>query len=455
MKRIYYHLIIFPAVFFFTVGFTYGQAFDKKPDEKLLTLSQALKDSTRINPEIYLPILTEILTSGISDQFRKVKIIHDWITTEIKYDTETYLRYSDLVSETYEVLRQKKGICVGYCNLFNKMCGYANIESVSISGVAKPAYITEKFLPEKFKELNHMWNGVKIYGNWYLIDITWDAGYSSKGEFIFNYSTDYLFEDPQIFITHHYPEVEKWQLLKNPVSWTEFRKLEFEEATDKLYLTKRTIRGGISFSRMFNSNIPDIIETTGFNFSVSANKGITNDLAMEAELTFDHMNIVQDLKSYQSSPYFNVNKSTFTDPVTGAPLAVGSYSLEKIGLGLNLKYHFQNETSVLPFLKTGLSVSTPFSFSPDEKGMITKEYGGNERIYRVKNFGSFNQLLYGVLISTGADLVKKEISNNDYHPVLGIELRWTFMLNSIKLFENYDEGDGMIKTYSINLMLYL
>lgn len=455
MKRKKYHIIVFWAVFFFTVDFTYGQAFDKEPDKKLLTISQALKDSTRVNPEKYLPILTEKLTSGVSDQFKKVKIIHDWITTEIKYDTDTYLRYSDLVSETYEVLRQKKGICVGYCNLFNNMCGYANIESVSISGVAKPAYITEKFLPEKFKELNHMWNGVKIYGNWYLIDITWDAGYSSKGEFIFNYSTAYLYADPQIFITQHFPEEEKWQLLKNPVSWTEFRNLEFVEPADKLYLTKKTIRGGISFLRLFSSNIPDIIETTGFNFSFSANKGITNDLAMEVELTFDHMNIVQDLRSYQSSSYFTVNKSTFTDPVTGVSLAVGSFSLEKIGVGLNLKYHFQNETSVLPFLKTGLSVSTPFNFSSDEKGMITKEYGRNERIYRVKNFGFLNQILYGVLISTGADLVKKETSKNNFHPVLGIELRWSFMLNSIKLFENYDEGEGMFKTYSINLMLYL
>ena len=87
--------------------------------------------------------------------------------------------------------------------------------------------------------------------------------------------------------------------------------------------------------------------------------------------------------------------------------------------------------------------------------MITKEYGGNERIYGVKNFGFFNQILYGVLISTGADLVKKETSKNNFHPVLGIELRWSFMLNSIKLFENYDEGEGMLKTYSINLMLYL
>jgi len=286
-------------------------------------------------------------------------------------------------------------------------------------------------------------------------DITWDAGYSSKGEFIFNYSTAYLFADPQIFITHHFPEEEKWQLLKNPVSWKEFRNLEFEEPADKLYLTKKTIRGGISFSRLFNSNIPDIIETTGFNFSFSANKGITNDLAVEAELTFDHMNIVQDLRSYQSSSYFAVNKSTFTDPVTGVSLAVGSFSFEKIGVGLNLKYHFQNETSVLPFLKTGLSVSTPFNFSSDEKGMITKEYGRNERIYRVKNFGFLNQILYGVLISTGADLVKKETSKNNYHPVLGVELRWSFMLNSIKLFENYDEGEGMFKTYSINLMLYL
>ncbi|MEO8666239.1 MAG: transglutaminase domain-containing protein, partial [Ignavibacteria bacterium] len=143
MKRINFHLIIFLTVYF-SVNLAYAQVFDKEPDKKILTISKVLKDSTRVNPEKYLPILTEKLTSNISDQFRKVKTIHDWITTEIQYDTEPYLRYSDLISETNEVLREKRGICVGYCNLFNKMCSYVDIESVSISGVAKPAYITEE-----------------------------------------------------------------------------------------------------------------------------------------------------------------------------------------------------------------------------------------------------------------------------------------------------------------------
>src|SRR4029078_8527879 len=105
------------------------------------------------------------------------------------------------------------------------------------------SYITEEFLPEKFKELNHMWNAVKIDGKWYLVDLTWDAGQTVKGEFIFTYSTAYLFADPQVFITHHFPEDEKWQLLKNPVSWTEFRYIEFEEPTKKLSFTKKTIKG--------------------------------------------------------------------------------------------------------------------------------------------------------------------------------------------------------------------
>lgn len=453
MNMIYYNIFVLLILFFCMAGHARAQVFDKEPHKRIATISKALKDSTRTNPEKFLPILTERLIAGISDPFEKVKIIHDWITTEIKYDTEPHLRYSDLIAETYEVLRHNRGICVGYSNVFNKMCGYANIESVSIVGVAKPWYITEEFLPEKFGKTNHMWSGVKINGKRYLLDLTWDAGYTYKGEFTFKYSTAYLFADPKVFITHHYPSDEGWQLLEKPYTWTRFRKTEFEEPVDKLQLTGKTIRGGISFSKLYNLNIPDINETAGFNISFSSNKAVTNELALELELSFDHMNIDQDMSAYESSSYFDKDSRTLTDPVTGVSLRGGSFNFEKIGAGLNLKYHLQNETSVLPFLKTGLSISTPFSFSGD-RAMVTRESGRSERVYKIKNFGFLDQILYGVMISAGADLIKNERSENQYFPIMGIELRWLYTFNSIKLFENYDEGKSMFKSYSVNFMFY-
>ncbi|MBK8552673.1 MAG: hypothetical protein IPL53_17045 [Ignavibacteria bacterium] len=45
----------------------------------------------------------------------------------------------------------------------------------------------------------------------------------------------------------------------------------------------------------------------------------------------------------------------------------------------------QNETSILPFLKTGFSISTPFSFASSDKGIVVSKEGNND-VIRVNNF---------------------------------------------------------------------
>ncbi|MEZ4822464.1 MAG: hypothetical protein R2942_08610 [Ignavibacteria bacterium] len=96
------------------------------------------------------------------------------------------------------------------------------------------------------------------------------------------------------------------------------------------------------------------------------------------------------------SPYVNTESNTYTDPETQERILLGNFDMEKIGVGVNLKYHLVNETALLPFLKTGLSISMPFSFNSDQKGMIVRNGQGTE-VVRVKDFNFPNQLLCGVL----------------------------------------------------------
>ncbi len=442
------------TIYIIAVNFTFGQISGKEPDSRVFNIQESLLDSTRANPEKYLPILTKTLLYNVTNEFEKVKIIHDWIATEITYDNEIYLRISDLVYKTNDVLTKKKAICIGYCNLLSKMCNYAGIENVSIIGYAKANTDNEESLPDNYTKPNHQWSAVKIYGKWYLIDVTWDAGYLLDDSFIFKYSTTYLFIDPEAFIKNHFPEDIIWQLLNKPVSWHEFREMKFTEPVNKLALNTMSIKGGISFSRLYNFNIPGISESKGFNFSLSLNKGITNELGMEMELSYDHMNINQDLNFLQSSPYFNIEKSTYSDPVNNGRLKVGSLGFEKIGAGINFKYHLQNETNLLPFLKTGFSVSLPFSLASSEKGIAVNDEGSID-VLEVNNLGVFDQVLYGAILSLGTDFVRRDDSKKNYLPVFGIELKWSLMLNSLNLFKDYDEGENEFKSYSINLMFYL
>jgi transglutaminase/protease-like cytokinesis protein 3 len=63
---------------------------------------------------------------------------------------------------------------------------------------------------------------VKVEGNWYLIDTTWDAGYLNGRSFTARYRTVYLFINPYNFIHSHFPLNPDDQLLSTPMSAEDF-----------------------------------------------------------------------------------------------------------------------------------------------------------------------------------------------------------------------------------------
>ncbi|WP_123039251.1 Ig-like domain-containing protein [Cohnella candidum] len=99
-------------------------------------------------------VLGTIITAGMND-FQKEKAIHDWIETNLAYDTSLvqHSAYAGLFGN-------KKTVCQGYALLAYKMLSKAGIENKIIEGVAN-------------KQL-HTWNLVKLDGSWYHLDTTWD-----------------------------------------------------------------------------------------------------------------------------------------------------------------------------------------------------------------------------------------------------------------------------------------
>ena len=98
-------------------------------------------------------ILSEIIKPGMSTDERQ-KAIHDYIVTNVAYD-QSFSRYS-----AYDALAEGKTVCQGYALLAYKMLKEAGIENLIISGTAGGQ--------------NHAWNLVRIRGNWYHMDVTWD-----------------------------------------------------------------------------------------------------------------------------------------------------------------------------------------------------------------------------------------------------------------------------------------
>uniref|UniRef100_UPI00404906E2 transglutaminase domain-containing protein n=2 Tax=Flavobacterium sp. TaxID=239 RepID=UPI00404906E2 len=137
--------------------------------------------------------LTKVCTSDIE----KSRAIYFWITDNISYDYKTFNKNKNNVSfkcknqvdcdakyaawrnkYIHQVLKNKKGICAGYAELFDEMCELAGIACYVVEGYTK----SEPYQIGKMGDLNHAWNVMIIDGNYYYLDLTWASGYCTNNK---------------------------------------------------------------------------------------------------------------------------------------------------------------------------------------------------------------------------------------------------------------------------------
>lgn len=166
--------------------------------------------------------LANILSQHATTEEEKARIIYTWITHNISYDVaalaDLFARniYPDVKAET--VLNTRSTICSGYANLYQQLAQYMGLKSLIITGYAKGI----NYVVGEDNQVNHAWNGVKIEGNWYLIDTTWGSGIVNDNVFLAEFNPYYFATKPQEFIYSHFPENPQWQLLNTPVSRSQF-----------------------------------------------------------------------------------------------------------------------------------------------------------------------------------------------------------------------------------------
>jgi hypothetical protein len=169
--------------------------------------------------------LANLLAQNTATEAEKARIIYAWLTQHITYDVPAFLdavnndKYPDVSPE--KVLRDRRTICSGYSNLYQALAEAMNLESVIVIGYAKGA--TPDL--ERFQNVNHAWNAVKIDGGWYLLDATWGAGTVNNAQFQANYQPYYFATAPVEFINNHFPQDSGWQLLSQTYTRTEFDNL--------------------------------------------------------------------------------------------------------------------------------------------------------------------------------------------------------------------------------------
>lgn len=103
-------------------------------------------------------ILNSIIKPGMTET-EKIRTVHNWIVCNTTYNDKYYDR-GDSFNHVSNLLNNKTGVCQGYSVTFYIFMKQMGIPCTLVMG--------------KTDNVSHAWNAVKLDGNWYYIDVTWD-----------------------------------------------------------------------------------------------------------------------------------------------------------------------------------------------------------------------------------------------------------------------------------------
>lgn len=154
----------------------------------------------------------QIQQNGMSD-LEKVVVAHGWIAANCIYDPYVGFGKTDggfgpdpAVYTAYGVFANRKAVCQGYALALKVLLDRAGIDCVFVDSAP----------------LDHAWNLVRLNGDWYHIDTTWDdpgTKFSTCDGSVRYWN--FLLSDRGIIGTGHIPE--NWDISKQGNPWsTEF-----------------------------------------------------------------------------------------------------------------------------------------------------------------------------------------------------------------------------------------
>lgn len=135
-------------------------------------------------------LLGEIITEEMSD-YEKELAVHDWMIAWAEYDQAALSSLPGAQptpdsDNPYGFFTGRAAICTGYTSTFQLLMDLLDIECVTVIGAAFGS--TE----------DHAWNMVRLDGDWYCVDVTWDDPVSSTpvspaaAHMYFNVTSDFM-----------------------------------------------------------------------------------------------------------------------------------------------------------------------------------------------------------------------------------------------------------------------
>ena len=127
-------------------------------------------------------VLEEVLSDGMSG-YEKERSIYTWLTANVAYDYDHYSLFAQVSRDSftpYNPLVEGKGVCLGFASTFQLLMDMAGVECLTVVGAAFDS------------REDHAWNMVRLDGEWYCVDATWDTGVPEGYWSYFNVTSDYM-----------------------------------------------------------------------------------------------------------------------------------------------------------------------------------------------------------------------------------------------------------------------
>lgn len=115
-------------------------------------MTYPVTDAQRLQYEQRIAEIIAECTNDKMDQWQKALSVHDYIVTHCKYDEKLIYRRG------YDMILRGTTVCTGYSEVFADIMNRLGIRCVMV----------------RSQGMDHCWNLIKIYGNWYHVDVTWD-----------------------------------------------------------------------------------------------------------------------------------------------------------------------------------------------------------------------------------------------------------------------------------------
>lgn len=155
--------------------------------------SSALSDRDREVYDVCRQVISETIRDEMSD-YDKELAIYRWLNASASYDWDHNDRLAEMDPASYTpygVLIRGKGVCLGFATTFQLFMDLCDVECITIVGASHQS------------TSDHAWNMVRLNGEWYCVDPTWDLSGRLR---YFNVTSDYMAGTDHQWDYDHVPE---------------------------------------------------------------------------------------------------------------------------------------------------------------------------------------------------------------------------------------------------------